>query len=73
MQLIKTFLLKLAEDFSEADAERIKAIEAVTNHDVKAVEYWLKEKVANALNYSKLASSSILLARLKILITLRMD
>jgi adenylosuccinate lyase len=41
----KTFLLKLAEDFSEADAERIKAIEAVTNHDVKAVEYWLKEKV----------------------------
>ncbi|NDC04907.1 MAG: adenylosuccinate lyase, partial [Burkholderiaceae bacterium] len=42
----KKFLLKLAEDFSEADAERIKSIEAVTNHDVKAVEYWLKEKVA---------------------------
>jgi adenylosuccinate lyase len=37
----------LANDFSEADAERIKAIEAVTNHDVKAVEYWLKEKVAH--------------------------
>ncbi len=36
---------KLAADFSEADAERIKAIEAVTNHDVKAVEYWLKEQV----------------------------
>ena len=36
---------KLANEFSEADAERIKAIEAVTNHDVKAVEYWLKEKV----------------------------
>ncbi|HWX02597.1 adenylosuccinate lyase [Collimonas sp.] len=36
---------KLASDFSEADAERIKAIEAVTNHDVKAVEYWLKEQV----------------------------
>ncbi|OWW20223.1 adenylosuccinate lyase [Noviherbaspirillum denitrificans] len=36
---------KLASEFSEADAERIKAIEAVTNHDVKAVEYWLKEKV----------------------------
>jgi len=42
----KKFLLKLAEDFSEVDAERIKSIEAVTNHDVKAVEYWLKEKVA---------------------------
>ncbi len=36
---------KLANEFNEADAERIKAIEAVTNHDVKAVEYWLKEKV----------------------------
>ena len=36
---------KLASDFTEADAERIKAIEAVTNHDVKAVEYWLKEQV----------------------------
>lgn len=36
---------KLAADFSEADAQRIKDIEAVTNHDVKAVEYWLKEKV----------------------------
>ena len=38
-------LNKLADHFSEADAERIKAIEAVTNHDVKAVEYWLKEQV----------------------------
>jgi len=36
---------KMAADFSEADAARIKAIEAVTNHDVKAVEYWLKEQV----------------------------
>lgn len=31
-------------DFSEADAQRIKDHEAVTNHDVKAVEYFLKEK-----------------------------
>jgi adenylosuccinate lyase len=38
-------LEKLATEFSETDAERIKAIEAVTNHDVKAVEYWLKEQV----------------------------
>ena len=38
---------KMASDFSEADAARIKAIEAVTNHDVKAVEYWLKEQVAD--------------------------
>jgi len=36
---------KMAADFTEQDAARIKAIEAVTNHDVKAVEYWLKEQV----------------------------
>jgi adenylosuccinate lyase len=36
---------KMASGFSEADAARIKEIEAVTNHDVKAVEYWLKEQV----------------------------
>ena len=39
-------LKALVSDFSEADADRIKQIERVTNHDVKAVEYWLKEKVA---------------------------
>ncbi|MFZ1181334.1 MAG: adenylosuccinate lyase [Herbaspirillum sp.] len=38
---------ELAADFTEADATRIKEIEAVTNHDVKAVEYWLKEKVSD--------------------------
>ncbi|EGP44917.1 adenylosuccinate lyase [Achromobacter insuavis] len=40
-------LQQLVRDFSEADAARIKDIERVTNHDVKAVEYWLKEKVAD--------------------------
>jgi adenylosuccinate lyase len=34
------------EAFSEADAEAIKAIERTTNHDVKAVEYWLRECLA---------------------------
>ena len=33
-------------NFSEADAAQVKAIEARTNHDVKALEYWLKEKFA---------------------------
>ncbi len=32
------------QEFSEADAQRIKDIEKVTNHDVKAVEYFIKEK-----------------------------
>ena len=38
-------LQALVDNFTEADAARIKEIEAVTNHDVKAVEYWLKEQV----------------------------
>ncbi len=37
----------IVENFNEEDALRIKIIEATTNHDVKAVEYFLKEKVAN--------------------------
>jgi adenylosuccinate lyase len=36
----------IIEKFSEADAQRIKNIERTTNHDVKAVEYFLKEKIA---------------------------
>ena len=37
---------RLVKDFSERDAEQIKNIEAETNHDVKAIEYWLKSKLA---------------------------
>ncbi|MFG6158022.1 adenylosuccinate lyase [Halomonas sp. 1390] len=37
----------LLRDFSLADAERIKTIERTTNHDVKAVEYFIKEKIAD--------------------------
>src|SRR5205809_4168806 len=36
----------LLKGFSERDAEHIKNIEAETNHDVKALEYWLKAKLA---------------------------
>ncbi|MBU3825818.1 MAG: adenylosuccinate lyase, partial [Candidatus Oceanisphaera merdipullorum] len=35
----------IVADFNEADGQRIKDIERTTNHDVKAVEYFLKEKV----------------------------
>ncbi len=41
------FLERLIRDFSLEDAERIKEIERTTNHDVKAVEYFLKEKIAD--------------------------
>ncbi len=38
-------LRKLYTEFSAADAERVKEIESVTNHDVKAIEYIIKEKM----------------------------
>lgn len=38
------FLDRLTSDFSVTDAAAVKAIEATTNHDVKAVEYWIKDK-----------------------------
>ena len=39
---------QLVEQFSERDADQIKNIEAETNHDVKAIEYWLKGKLGGA-------------------------
>ncbi len=42
----RTELRQAAAGFALSDAERIKAIEATTNHDVKAVEYWLRERFA---------------------------
>ena len=40
----RTYLLSLVKNFSEADAQAIKEIEKTTNHDVKAVEYWIKSR-----------------------------
>ena len=40
----RSYLLGLVKNFSEADGLAIKEIEKVTNHDVKAVEYWIKSK-----------------------------
>ena len=40
----RTYLMGLVKNFSEADAAAIKDIEKTTNHDVKAVEYWIKSK-----------------------------
>jgi adenylosuccinate lyase len=37
-----------ASDFQAQDAEAVKAIETRTNHDVKAIEYWLRERLADA-------------------------
>ena len=43
----KAFLRGLADNFSVADCEAVKEIERTTNHDVKAVEYWIKNQVAH--------------------------
>jgi adenylosuccinate lyase len=51
----QTTLQSLVEGFNEADAQRIKDIERTTNHDVKAVEYWLKEKVSGHPELAKAA------------------
>src|SRR5690625_1570140 len=48
-------LSALVSNFSETDAARIKEIEAVTNHDMKAVEYWLKEKISDVPELAKAA------------------
>ncbi len=40
----RSYLLGLVKNFSEADGLAIKEIEKTTNHDVKAVEYWIKSK-----------------------------
>jgi len=58
------WLDQLAAAFSEADAEQIKTIERRTNHDVKAIEYWLREKLVdndetkNALEFIHFACTS---------------
>lgn len=46
----RQYLLDLVENFSENDAAAIKAEEKITNHDVKAVEYWIKKKIAARQN-----------------------
>ncbi|MDP1537345.1 MAG: adenylosuccinate lyase [Burkholderiales bacterium] len=45
----------LVKNFAEADGMRVKAIEATTNHDVKAVEYFLKERLAKNTEVTRVA------------------
>ena len=60
----RSLLNAIVKEFSVADGERLKAIEQKTNHDVKAVEYWLKERakgvpeVARATNFIHFACTS---------------
>jgi adenylosuccinate lyase len=51
----KQALDAIAAGFSETDAARVKEIERTTNHDVKAVEYFLKEKIAGSTELEKVS------------------
>lgn len=46
--VMKSTLNRLIDEFTLDDAERVKAIEATTNHDVKAVEYFIRERLSGA-------------------------
>jgi adenylosuccinate lyase len=48
-------LENIISQFSEDDAQRVKTIEKTTNHDVKAVEYFLKEKIAGNAELEKVS------------------
>lgn len=48
-------LNQLVGDFNLTNAQRVKEIEAITNHDVKAVEYWLKESIADEADLADLS------------------
>lgn len=45
---LQSFLIEMIENFSHEDAEQIKSTEKITNHDVKAVEYFIREKLKGA-------------------------
>ncbi|MGE5105140.1 MAG: adenylosuccinate lyase [Betaproteobacteria bacterium] len=51
----KRALAEACGAFSEEDAARVKAIERTTNHDVKAVEYWMKERFAGVPEIARVA------------------
>jgi adenylosuccinate lyase len=55
-QDIAAALAGLVADFSPADGARVKAIEAVTNHDVKAIEYFLRERLPQRADAERAAS-----------------
>ena len=51
----QTFLKKILKSFNEKEAEHIKKIEQKTNHDVKAVEYYLREKLEKHASLKRLS------------------
>ncbi len=52
---------KVAADFSLDDAAAVKAIEATTNHDVKAIEYWAEERFSGVPRSGPMPANSFIL------------
>ncbi len=52
--VLKDHLNRIIDEFGVEDARRIKAIEATTNHDVKAVEYFLRERLGDGSDTARL-------------------
>ena len=52
----KNFLNTILDEFDELEAKKVKAFEKQTNHDVKAVEYYLREKLEGHANFKNLTS-----------------
>ncbi len=52
--VMKDVLNRVVDEFSVDDAERVKAIEATTNHDVKAIEYFLRERLGSGTDAEQL-------------------
>lgn len=50
------YLDHIVEKFDESSAKRVKDIESVTNHDVKSVEYYIKEKLELSKFFKKIQS-----------------
>ena len=53
--VLKDMLNRMVDDFSYDDAEHIKKIEATTNHDVKAVEYFIRKEISQGSGAGNLA------------------
>ncbi len=51
--VMKDVLNAIVDNFTTDDAERVKAIETTTNHDVKAVEYFIREKIGTGSEYQE--------------------
>lgn len=52
--VVKDMLNRIVDKFSTDDAERVKKIEATTNHDVKAVEYYIRDKIGGGADIGNL-------------------